>query len=206
MAVLTMLSSLPANFSLIRVVSFSTSRWKILAIKPRTKMFLPLSLAVPPSASTVRPVIGHADVDETFVVEVRLDVIGIVKEHAAFFQKADVVLVTVLIKRDEEVGFVAGGKHFAGAHADLENGGPAGDGGRDRHVGHDVLSLRPASRARKAPALWMPSCELPASRMTASLMFSGRKSARSVPSRTGRSGRGRGRRSCCFRLPETGCC
>src|SRR5437868_9687822 len=46
MAVLTMLSSLPANFSLINVVSFSTSRLKIFAIRPRMKMFLPLSLAV----------------------------------------------------------------------------------------------------------------------------------------------------------------
>src|SRR4051812_17822231 len=41
-------------------------------------------------------------------------------------------------------------------------------------------SLRPARRARKAPALWMPSCELPASRITASLIFSGRRSARSA--------------------------
>src|SRR5690242_13360726 len=29
-------------------------------------------------------------------------------------------------------------------------------------------SLRPASRARKPPMAWMPSCELPAMRMTAS--------------------------------------
>src|SRR6187397_1606565 len=29
-------------------------------------------------------------------------------------------------------------------------------------------SLRPASRARKPPIAWMPSCELPAMRMTAS--------------------------------------
>src|SRR5205814_9653553 len=49
-----------------------------------------------------------ADVYETFVVEIRLDVIGIVKENAAFFEEPDVVLVTVLIKRDEEIGFVAG--------------------------------------------------------------------------------------------------
>ena len=31
-------------------------------------------------------------------------------------------------------------------------------------------SLRPASRARKPPMTWMPSCELPAMRMTASLI------------------------------------
>jgi hypothetical protein len=32
-------------------------------------------------------------------------------------------------------------------------------------------SLRPASRARKPPMTWMPSCELPAMRMTASLIL-----------------------------------
>ena len=53
---------------------------------------------------------GNADVNETFVVEIRLDVIGIVKEDAAFFQKTDVVLVTVLIKRDQKIGFVTGGQ------------------------------------------------------------------------------------------------
>src|SRR5882724_565596 len=82
---------------------------------------------------------GDADVDETFVVKVGLNVIGIVKENAAVFQEPDVVLVAVLIKRDEEIGFVAGRQHFAGAHADLENGWAAGDGGGNRHVGHDFL-------------------------------------------------------------------
>ncbi len=50
----------------------------------------------------------HADINETFVVEVRLDVVRIVKQHATFAQEIDVVLVTVLIKRDQEIGFVAG--------------------------------------------------------------------------------------------------
>src|SRR4051794_4050272 len=40
-------------------------------------------------------------------------------------------------------------------------------------------SLRPASRARNAPAVWMPSWEFPANRITASWIFSGLKSARS---------------------------
>ena len=93
----------------------------------------------------------HADVNEAFVVEVGLDVIGIVKENAAVFQKADVVLVAVLIKRDEEIGFVAGGEDFAGAHADLENGRAAGDGGGNRHVGHDVL-IAAAGEAREESA------------------------------------------------------
>ena len=32
-------------------------------------------------------------------------------------------------------------------------------------------SLRPASRAKKPPMAWMPSCEFPAIRMTASEIF-----------------------------------
>lgn len=39
-------------------------------------------------------------------------------------------------------------------------------------------ALRPARRARNAPAVWIPSCELPAKRMTASRICSGRRSAR----------------------------
>src|SRR5436190_7707601 len=81
----------------------------------------------------------HADVNETFVVEVGLDVIGIVKKNAALFQKPDVVLVAVLVKRHEEIGFVAGRQDFASAHADLENGWTAGDGGGNGHVVLDFL-------------------------------------------------------------------
>src|SRR5258707_10454161 len=36
-------------------------------------------------------------------------------------------------------------------------------------------SLRPASRARKPPMAWMPSCELPAMRMMASVIFATRE-------------------------------
>ncbi len=51
---------------------------------------------------------GHADIHEAFVVEVRLDVVGIVKEDSAFLEEAEVVLITVLIERDQKVGFVTG--------------------------------------------------------------------------------------------------
>ena len=63
----------------------------------------------------------HADVNETFVVKVRLDVVGIVKQDPAIFQKADVVLITVLIERNQEIGFISRGKNFTRAHADLED-------------------------------------------------------------------------------------
>src|SRR2546421_6133224 len=81
----------------------------------------------------------HADVNKTPIIKVGLDVVRIVKEHAAFFQKADVVLIAVLVKRDEEIGFVAGGEDFACAHADLEDRWFAGNGGGERYVSHDEL-------------------------------------------------------------------
>ena len=64
---------------------------------------------------------GDADVDETFVVEVRLDVVGIVKKDPAFAQKMEVILIAVLIKCDQKIGLVACGQHFARTDAYLEN-------------------------------------------------------------------------------------
>src|SRR5947209_218802 len=49
------------------------------------------------------------------------------------------VLITVLIKRDQEIGFVTGREHFARTDADLEDGRSARNGGGNRHVSHDVL-------------------------------------------------------------------
>jgi hypothetical protein len=42
------------------------------------------------------------------VVEVRLDVVRIVEHDAALADEADMVLVTVLVKRDQKIGFIAG--------------------------------------------------------------------------------------------------
>ena len=78
------------------------------------------------------------------------------------------VFVTVLVKREQNIGFITGAQHFAGTDADLENGRTAGNRRRDRHERHDFLLAAPASRARNPPMAWMPSCELPAMRMTAS--------------------------------------
>ena len=145
-----MLSSLPANFSVISVVSFSTSRWKIFADQAEDENVFALVLGRAAERFDGQAGDRHADVNETFVVEIRLDVIRIVKQDAAFFQKVDVVLITVLVKRDEKIGFVAGGKHFAGADADLENRRSAGNGGGDRHVGHDVLSAASGESGEKS--------------------------------------------------------
>ena len=49
------------------------------------------------------------------------------------------VLVAVLIERDQKVGFITGGEYFSGTDPDLKNRWSTGNGGRDSHVGHDVL-------------------------------------------------------------------
>ena len=49
------------------------------------------------------------------------------------------LVVAVLVEGHEKIGLVAGREHVAGAHADLEDGGAAGDRGGDGHVGHDLL-------------------------------------------------------------------
>src|ERR1700719_3732039 len=49
------------------------------------------------------------------------------------------VLIAVLIKRDQKIGLITRRKHFAGTDTDLEDGRAAGDGGWNCHVSHDVL-------------------------------------------------------------------
>jgi hypothetical protein len=54
-----------------------------------------------------------------------------------------VVLVTVLVKRDQKIGFVTRRQHFSRTDAHLKNGRATGNRGRDRHVGHDVVLAAP---------------------------------------------------------------
>lgn len=96
--------------------------------------------------------------------------VRVVEQHAARAEGRAVVLVAVLVEGDEHVGAVTGGEDVPGAHADLEDGRTARDGGWDRHVVMTSWSERPARRARKPSTAWIPSCELPASRMTTSGM------------------------------------
>src|SRR5437773_11803495 len=49
------------------------------------------------------------------------------------------VLIAMLIKCDEKIGFIAGRKHFTGTDPDLEDRRSTRNRGRDRHVSHDVV-------------------------------------------------------------------
>ena len=162
-----MLSSLPPNRSLISFFSLATLRSKIFAIRPRTNMFLPLSCAVPPSASTVETGNRHADIDETLVVG-SAHVIGIVEQDAALLQEADVVLVAVVVKATRKSASSPATSTSPEPMRTWKIDGPPEivDGMVMKVM--TSCSLRPASRARKAPTAWMPSCELPAMRITAS--------------------------------------
>ena len=81
---------------------------------------------------------------------VRLHVIGVVKNDPAAFQRADVVSVAVVVKAEQQVGLIAGAEHFAGADAHLEDGGAAGNGGRNGHESHDLLLAAAGKAGEKA--------------------------------------------------------
>ncbi len=103
-------------------------------------MFLPLSLAVPPMASMVERRNRNADVVIILLpFRLGLDVVGVVKHNAALFERADVAFVGMLVEGQQHVGLIARAQDFAGTDADLENGRPAGNGGRDGHERHDFL-------------------------------------------------------------------
>ena len=112
---------------------------------------------------------GDADVaDAALVLEVRLDVVGVVDADAAVAERADVVVVAVLVEGDQEVGLVAGGEDLARAEVDLEDGRAAGDGRRDGHVGHDLLGGA-AGESGRGNRRWTGCrpANCPAKRMTA---------------------------------------
>src|ERR1043166_9198942 len=95
---------------------------------------------------------GNADVVIFFLpFSLRLDVVRIVKHDAALLQRVDMVLVGVLIKRQQNVGFVSGTEHFARSDADLKDRGATGNSRGGRHEGHDFLFAAP-SQPGKNPA------------------------------------------------------
>ena len=67
------------------------------------------------------------------------DIVRVIEANAAVFQSMKVAIVGMLVEGDEGVSFVSGMEDFTGTEVDLEDGRAAGNGARNRHVGHDVL-------------------------------------------------------------------
>lgn len=111
---------------------------------------LPLLLRVAADRLHRRRRDRHANRGETFVVRIRRHVILVVDQHPAGPQRLDVVLVTVLVERHEEVRRVAGREDVSRSHPHLENRGSAGDRRRNRHVSHDVLIATPREPGEKS--------------------------------------------------------
>src|SRR5438094_981791 len=61
---------------------------------------------IPPYFGSSRRSVSITDVKETFAIAVWFDVVGFIKQYAAFTQETDVVLVTILVKRDQKICFV----------------------------------------------------------------------------------------------------
>src|SRR5436190_10679366 len=68
-----------------------------------------------------------------------LDVIGIIENDAIFLKRVDVVLVRMLIKREQHISIITGAEHFARTNAHLEDRRTAGNSRWDGHEGHDFL-------------------------------------------------------------------
>ena len=68
-----------------------------------------------------------------------LTVVRIVKDDPALFQGTNMVPVGMLVKGQEDVGFIARAQHFTRTNPDLENRGSAGDGRGNGHERHDLL-------------------------------------------------------------------
>src|SRR6266699_2027497 len=146
-----MLSSLPPNRSPMSFSSLGTFRSNIFATNPSTNTFLPLSLPVPPMASTVSDEMGTPTWRYSCCHCGRLHVVAVIQNDAALSQGLDMVFVRMLVKRDQQVRLVARAQHFTRADAHLENGRSARNGGRDRHEGHDLL-FAPSGQSRQKAA------------------------------------------------------
>src|SRR5437763_16867774 len=66
------------------------------------------------------------------------------------------VLIAVLIKSDEKIGFITSGQHFARTDADLKNRRTTRDRRGDGHVRHDIV-LAASSQAREKCASCLDS-------------------------------------------------
>ena len=76
--------------------------------------------------------------------------------QSALFQGIDVVLVGMLIKGQQHIGFIAGAQDFARANPHLENRRPAGNRRGNGHEGHDFL-FAAARQAGQENRRW-PEC------------------------------------------------
>ena len=81
----------------------------------------------------------NADVEDALLMLDLLHLAAVVEADAALTQRGKMAVVAVLIEGHEHVRLIASGEHFARAEMHLEDGWPAADRGRDRHVGHHFL-------------------------------------------------------------------
>ena len=62
--------------------------------------------------------------NELLLVRVRLNIVGVVEQYSALAKKADMVLVAVLVQRDQEVRLVSRRENLARSDAHLKMDGP----------------------------------------------------------------------------------
>ena len=90
-----------------------------------------------------------ADIDIALVVQVGLNAVGVVQQHAAFLQRTDVAFITVLVEGHQKIRLIARRQNLPRADADLEDRSPARNRGGDGHVGHHLLIAAPREPREK---------------------------------------------------------
>ena len=103
-----------------------------------------------------------ADVMNAPLVSGLLNLLRIVEADATVLEGLQVAVVAVLVEGYQDVCLIPGMEDFPGAEVNLENGWAARDGGRNGHVGHDILSGATGESAKHAahglnPILGIPS-------------------------------------------------
>ena len=96
---------------------------------------------------------GDGDPDVPIFIKplfVRLNVVAVVNQNTALAQVADVVLVGMLVERQQHIGLIAGTEDIPRAKANLKDGWTAGDGRGDGHHRHDLLLTAAGQTGKEA--------------------------------------------------------
>ena len=80
--------------------------------KTQNKNILPLVFGGPSKRLNGQARYGNAHINISFIIQIRLDLIGIIQKYATFLKKTDMIQVAMLIKGDQKIRLITGRQHF----------------------------------------------------------------------------------------------
>ena len=82
-------------------------------------------------------------------LRLRLHVVAVVNHDPVSLDRLDVVVVRMLVKRQQHVGVIPGAQHLARTNPHLEDRWAAGNSRRNGHERHDLLFAAPGQPGQK---------------------------------------------------------